>query len=71
MPEMLVVTSGNVEAIGYDGATQELHVRFVKSGQTYVYYGVEEWRFQELLNTDSKGGYLHAYIRGNYQYAKL
>ena len=40
MPEMHYVDSSNVEAIGYDPATQELHVRFLKSGETYVYYNV-------------------------------
>ena len=45
------------EAIGYDPDAQELHVRFVKSGETYVYYGVEEWVFQEFMQADSKGTY--------------
>jgi hypothetical protein len=40
---MTFVQSSNVEAIGYDVASVELHVRFVKSGI------VEEWRFQELM----------------------
>jgi hypothetical protein len=29
MPEMIYADSSNVEAIGYDDATQELHVQFV------------------------------------------
>jgi hypothetical protein len=41
MPEMIFVDSSNVEAIGYDTQSQELHVRFLKSGETYVYYAVE------------------------------
>ena len=70
-PEMHFVDSSNVEAIGYDPDAQELHVRFVKSGETYVYYGVEEWVFQELIQADSKGTYLNTNIKGNYQYGKL
>jgi hypothetical protein len=71
MPEMTYVDSSNIEAIGYDIAALELHVRFLRSGETYVYYAVEEWRFQELMQADSKGGYLNAQIKPNYQYAKL
>jgi len=71
MPEMHFVDSSNVEAIGYDAATQELHVRFLKSGETYVYYGVEVWVFQELMQADSKGTYLNTNIKRRYQYGKL
>ena len=71
MPEMHFVDSSNVEAIGHDPDVQELHVRFAKSGETYVYYGVEEWVFQEFLQADSKGIYLNINIKGRYQYGKL
>jgi len=71
MPEMMFVDSSNVEAIGYDVDAQELHVRFLKSGQTYVYYAVEEWVFQELTQADSKGSYINARIIPNYQCGKL
>ena len=70
MPEMTFVDSSNVEAIGYDPTTLELHVRFVGSGEIYVYYAVEEWRYTELMQADSKGRYLNANIKLNYQYAK-
>ena len=71
MPEMIFIDSKNVEAIGYDIGTQELHVRFLTSGETYVYYAVEEWRYQEFQQADSKGQYLNTNIKPNYQYAKL
>ena len=71
MPEMQFVDSSNVEAIGYDPDAQEIHVRFFKSGETYVYYGVEEWVFQEFMQADSKGIYLNTNIKGRYQYGKL
>jgi hypothetical protein len=71
MPEMIFVDSTTAEAIGYDLATQELHVRFLKSGETYVYYAVEEWVFQELMQSDSKGRYLNANIIPRYQFGKL
>ena len=71
MPEMHYVDSSNIEAIGYDPDNQELHVRFLKSGETYVYYNVEEWAFQEFMHADSKGTYLNAKIKPSYQCAKL
>jgi hypothetical protein len=63
MPEMILVDSTSVEAIGYDPGNRELHVRFVKSGETYVYYDVEEWEFEEFKRADSKGNYLNRNIK--------
>ena len=71
MPEMHFVDSSNVEAIGYDPATQELHVRFLKSGETYVYYNVEESVFDEFMQADSKGQYLNLNIKERYDFGKL
>jgi len=71
MPDMQYVDSSNIEAIGYDTDSQELHVRFVKSGDTYVCYNVEDWVFQEFMQADSKGTYLNTNIKPRYQYAKL
>jgi len=70
MPEMHYVDSTNVEAIGYDSDTQQLHVQFLKSG-TYIYYDVEEWVFGEFMQADSKGTYLNTSIKPSYQCAKL
>ena len=71
MPEMVFVDSSNIEAIGYEAGSMELHVRFIKSGETYVYYSVEEFLFQEFLQSDSKGAFLNARIKPNYQGSKL
>lgn len=70
MPEMHYIDSSNVEAIGYDSGTQELHVQFLRSG-TYVYYNVEEWVFEEFMQADSKGTYLNNNIKPSHEYAKL
>lgn len=71
MPEMHYIDSSNIEAVGYDSDSQELHVRFLKSGETYVYYNVDEWVFQDLMRADSKGAYLNTNIKDQYQYSKL
>jgi hypothetical protein len=71
MPDMIFVDSSNIEAIGYDSATRELHVRFVKSGETYIYYEVEDWVFEDFRRADSKGVFLNTNLRSRYNYAKL
>ena len=71
MPEMHFVDSSNIEAIGYEENAQELHVRFLKSGETYVYFGVEVWVYQDFMQADSKGQYLNTQIRNRYQFQKM
>lgn len=71
MITMHLVDSSNVEAIGYDTDTQQLHVRFLKSGATYAYYNVEEWVFNEFRQAESKGEFLNDHIKEVYDYAKL
>ena len=70
MPEMHYVDSSNIEAIGYEPDSRRLYVRFLKSGETYVYDEVEEWVFDEMMQAPSKGSYLNRQIKGSYQYSK-
>ncbi len=69
MPKMHHVDSTSIEAIGYESATRELYVRFIKS-RTYVYFDVEERVFNEFMQADSKGQYLNSNIRGAYVYQR-
>ena len=69
--EMHYVESASVEAIGYDADSQELYVRFVESGDVYVYYDVQEWVFEEFLDAGSKGTYYNSNIKGSYQYQQV
>jgi hypothetical protein len=69
MTEMFPVDSTNVEAIGHDPLAQELHVRFL-NGATYVYHGVPEDVYLELMAAASKGSYLNRVIKPNYAYSK-
>jgi len=69
MPEMIYVDSSNIEAIGYDDDTQELHVQFL-SGGYYIYHNVPRGVFDELIYASSKGSYLNREIKGVYQYTK-
>ena len=65
--EMIPVTSSNVDAVGYDGITNELRVRF-KSGLVYAYSNVPLHVFVDLLNAESHGKYLAAEVKGKYPY---
>ena len=71
MPEMRFVTSSSIEAIGYDPDKMELHVSFLQSGETYVYYNVESRIFDESMQEDSKGMYLNNQIKEIFYYRKL
>lgn len=71
MTDMHYVDSESIEAIGYDATSQELYIRFLKSGDTYVYYAVDEWVHVEFMQSDSKGKYFNANIKPNYQCGKL
>jgi hypothetical protein len=70
MPEMIFVDSSNIEAVGYDESTQELHVRFL-SGGYYVYHEVPREIFDNLLGAPSKGSFLNREIKRVYRFSKL
>lgn len=69
MPEMIFVDSSNIESIGYDEDTQELHVQFLTSG-CYIYSDVPREIFDDLMNAPSKGSFLNREIKGIYQFSK-
>ncbi len=68
-PEMHMVDSSNVEAVGFDESEREIWVRFL-SGDTYVYSNADETTFHDLLNAPSVGSYLNRVIKGNLEYRK-
>jgi hypothetical protein len=69
MPEMIYVDSSNVQAIGYDDATLDLHVQFVDGGY-YVYHQVPRSIFDGLMGAPSKGSFLNREVRSIYQFTK-
>lgn len=68
--EMIPVASSNVAEVGYDAAAQALHVRYLNN-RTYVYSGVPEAVFQELLNAPSTGSFLNRVVKGAYAYHEI
>lgn len=70
VPEMKQVSSSNIDSIGYDGQNQEVYVRFLNGG-LYVYKGVPEHEFQNLLEASSLGSYLNRNYKNVYPYERI
>jgi len=69
-----VVGSSNIKAVGYDPEEFKLYVRFAgknDSSSLYSYEGVSQEVFDELINVESKGKFIHSEIKSNYKYAKI
>lgn len=69
MVDMIYVDSSNLEQIGYDSESSELHVTF-KNGNTYVYLNVPEAVFEDMKFADSKGSFLNRVVKGSYEFEK-
>ena len=67
--KMSPVESSSVSAIGYDKATQELHVDFHGSGR-YVYHNVPPEKYQAVMSGESIGKALHQHIKGQFPHRK-
>ena len=70
LPEMIPVSSSNLESIGYDDQTQEVYIRFL-NGSIYVYKGVPLHEFENLRDAPSLGSYLHRNYKNVYPYERI
>ena len=68
--ERVPVQSSNVAEVGYDQDALVMEVLF-HNGSVYQYFDVPQMLFQEMLQSDSIGGFLNEHIKGSYRYAKL
>ena len=59
--------SSNVESIAYDEHLEELSVVFRTTG-LYVYEGVPEYVWGELVEADSKGSYINASVKPRFNF---
>jgi hypothetical protein len=66
----VTVTSSNVVSVGYDPSTMTLEVEFT-DGPIYQYFDVPEMEYQNLMTSDSIGGYLNRNIKGSFRYVRL
>lgn len=69
MVDMQYVDSSNLEQVGYDTAASELYVVF-KDGSGYIYSGVPEHVFEQLLEAPSKGSFLNREVKNKYDYRR-
>ena len=61
MVNLVTVNSSMLYAVGYDPDTQEL-VAVFNSGRTFWYEGVPAEVHQQLMSSDSIGGYMRDFI---------
>jgi hypothetical protein len=70
MPEMHLVSSSNVAAVGYDSQNQWVYVQFLDSS-LYAYKGVPEHEFENLRTAASVGSYLNRNFKNIYPYERV
>jgi DNA helicase HerA-like ATPase len=68
--EREMVDSSTVLSIGYEPTSTTLEVEF-KNGGVYQYYNVPEPIYQQLMASDSKGKFMHAYIKPAYACSRV
>jgi hypothetical protein len=69
-PEMQMVSSSNVEAVGYDSDARELYIRFT-DGDTYAYSNVEPQIYEGILQAPSVGSYFNREIKPFHEHRKV
>lgn len=67
---MEAVESTALCEVGYRPETQELYVRFLESGEVYVYSDVRSSVFDALCEAQSKGQFYSLNIRNNFPYRR-
>lgn len=70
LPEMIPVSSSNIESIGYDEQNEQVYVRFL-NGSLYVYKSVPLHEFENLRDAPSLGSYLHRNYKNVYPYERI
>ena len=68
--EKQLVSSSNVEGLGYDEEAQTLRVWFT-TGTIYDYANVPKIEFEALLYASSIGAYFNRNVKGLYPYTKV
>ena len=66
--KLIEVQSSNIKKIGYD--SEGIIVEYL-SGTQYRYKGVSRDTYDQFLESESKGKFMNAYIKGKYDYEKI
>lgn len=68
--ERISVSSSNIASIGYDPDSLTLEIEF-NNGSVYQYFDVGQRVYEDLINSDSVGGFLASNIKGSYRFSKV
>ena len=68
--EREMVASSTILSAGYESASETLEVEF-KSGGLYQYYNVPESVYLDFMASDSKGKFLHVYVKSSYPCSRV
>ena len=63
------VESSNIKSVGYSPLRRKLEVEF-KGGGVYRYKSVPKTVYKSMMDSDSKGKFLHQHIKYQYPYRK-
>jgi hypothetical protein len=66
LPKMTTVDSSMIKAVGYVPERLALYVKFSRGG-TYVYLGVMQDAYNDLVGAVSVGGHFHRHFMGVYE----
>lgn len=69
--ERIAVDSSMLNAVAYDEDEKIMYAEFSNTGNVYAYYEVEKEVFEELLESDSIGGYMRSCIIGAFADGKV
>lgn len=69
-PTMFPLRSSNVQACNYSFKTQTLFIEYKSNGGTYAYANVPPGIFYQLMQAQSPGKYVWAYVRDKYSYTR-
>ena len=64
------VKSSNIEAIGYNKATESLVIRF-RNKSEYLYPKVPKATYDSIMASESKGSFFHTEIKQKYEGVKI
>jgi hypothetical protein len=67
---MQYVESSAIEMVGYEPSDMNLAVMW-KGGATYLYAGVPQHLYDQLMMAESKGSYVNKYIKPNFPPVRL
>ena len=68
--ERTIVSSSNIDSIGYDENSKVLEIEF-KNGGVYQYANVPKEIFAALMKASSHGGFFHAKIKDRFPTIKV